>query len=292
MGKNHTTKQINDNANEYFAKEKIYDALEAQNKLGIKSYTAYVEADAFIGNPYSLLGRVMMIRRKNEKCPESLADKGFVTELAPLPISGVQVDDESKIDQPIKRGSLVVSKELSTKVGFLSYLSSQLTVNSKFSIIVFDQLTGLVDVQAPSWPLGLNQWISNNTYLLQDPDVCYLYAIVGIVQKNVIRKKYTKLDAKAGGGAYGINIDGEIHTSNEEYFLDMRFGLTPVLLKSSTFTIKLPRKDLVKKMNLIDELKKPTTSFIDYSIKHGKTLSYSLPNEDELNIFSTIKKFA
>lgn len=196
MGKNHTTKQINDNANEYFAKEKIYDALEAQNKLGIKSYTAYVEADAFIGNPYSLLGRVMMIRRKNEKCPESLADKGFVTELAPLPISGVQVDDESKIDQPIKRGSLVVSKELSTKVGFLSYLSSQLTVNSKFSIIVFDQLTGLVDVQAPSWPLGLNQWISNNTYLLQDPDVCYLYAIVGIVQKNVIRKKYTKLDAK------------------------------------------------------------------------------------------------
>jgi hypothetical protein len=54
MGRNHSTKQLNDSANAYFAKEKVYDAIEAQNKLSVNSYTAYVEADAFIGNPYSM----------------------------------------------------------------------------------------------------------------------------------------------------------------------------------------------------------------------------------------------
>jgi hypothetical protein len=292
MGKNHTTQQLNDSANKYFAKEKVYDAIEAQNKLSINSYTAYVEADAFIGNPYSLLGRVLMIRKNGGKCPESINDKEFTTQLAPLPIKGVEVDEKSKIEQPIRRGSIVVTKDLSVKVGLLNYLSAELSANSTFSIMVFDQITGLINVQAPSWENGLNQWIMNplNASLLQDSDVCYLYAIVGIVQKNVIRKKYTKLDSNAGGGAYGININGEIHTSNEEYFLDIRFGITPVILKSPTYTIQLPKIETVEKMSLMNELSKSTKFLVDFSMKNKKNIKYSLPNESELNVFSGIQK--
>ncbi len=292
MGKNHTTKQLNENANEYFAKEKVYEAIEAQNKLSVNSYTAYVEADAFIGNPYSLLGRVLMVRKHEGKCPESINDKGFVTQIAPLPIPGIEVEEKSKIEQPIKRGSIIVNKDLSVKVGFLNYLSAELSANSSFSIMVFDQITGLVDVQAPSWNNGLNQWLLNphNLFLLQDPDVCFLYAIVGVVQKNVIRKKYTKLDAKAGGGAYGVNINGEIHTSNEEYYLDIRFGITPIILKSPTYTIQPRKEEAVEKMTLIKEMSKPTSALVEFSLKNTKSLSYSLPNESELNIFSMIDK--
>lgn len=44
-------------------------------------------------------------------------------------------------------------------------------------------------------------------------------------------KKYIKFEARAKGGAYGLNINGEISTSTEEYSLDIRFGLTPAILK-------------------------------------------------------------
>lgn len=291
MGKNHSTKQLNENANNYFVKEKVYDAIEAQNRLSVNTYTAYVEADAFIGNPYSLLGRVMMVRKNNGNCPEGVNDKGFITQIAPLPIPGIQIDEKSKIKQPLKRGSIIVTKDLSAKVGFLSYLSAEFSANTKFSIMVFDQLTGLIDVQNPSWQSGLNQWLMNpqNLYYLQDPDVCYVYVIVGIVQKNVIRKKYVKLNAKAGGKAYAVNINGEIHTSNEEFSLDIRFGITPVILKSPSYTIQIPKKDAVDKMSMIKEMAASTSSMVEYSSKNAKSLNYSLPNEKELTVFRGIK---
>ena len=291
MGKNHTTQQLNQSANEYLVKEKVYEALEAQNRLAVNSYSAFVEADAFTGNPYSLLGRVLMIKKLNGRCPESIADKGFITQFAPLPIPGIEIDEKSKINQPLLRGSIIVTKDLSVQVSFLNYLSGQFSANTSFSIIVFDQTTGLVDVQAPSWQKGLNEWHSNpqNDYLMKDPDVCYLYAIIGFVQKNVVRKKFVKLDAKVGGGAYGININGEIHTGNEDYSLDIRFGITPVILKSPTYSLQFPKAEAITKMSMIKELKKTTTSLVDFSLKNGKSLNYTLPNEKELSVFRGIK---
>nr|WKN35049.1 hypothetical protein K4G66_21975 [Tunicatimonas sp. TK19036] len=288
---NHSTKELNEQANNYLASESVYSAIDAQKKLGVQSYLAYIEADSFIGNPYSLLGRVIMIRKQEGKCPSSINDKGFISEFAPLPITGIEIDENSKIEQPIKRGSIVVDKSLSLQVGFLNYLSVEFTKDSSFSLMVFDQLTGLVDVQSPSWQTGVSDWLSQNTFLLQDPDVCYLYAVIGLVQKNVIRKKYIKLDAKAGGGAYGVNLNGEIHTSNEDYFLDVRFGLTPVILKSPSFNFQLPKKDLSAKMGVVKEVKKPLINMIDFTMKHRNSVKYSLPNEDELSVFSAIDKF-
>ncbi|MEO1518917.1 MAG: hypothetical protein AAFV95_28130 [Bacteroidota bacterium] len=291
MSKNHSTEELNRNAQNYFDSAPVVDDIAAQQQLSVNSLTAYIEADAFVGNPYSLLGRVMMIRSKDGKCPDGINDAGFITQYAPLPISGILVDEKSKIKQPIKRGSLIVDKGLSVKVGFLNYLSAELNASSKFSIMVFDQVAGLVDVMSPTWMTGLNQWMTNpqNLYFLQDPNVCYLYAIVGIVQKNVVRKKYTKLDAKAGGGAHGINIEGELHSSNEEYNLDIRFGITPVVLKSPTYTIQPPKNKAVESMALIKEMAEPTSSLVDFSLKNSDAISYSLPNESDMKVLSGVK---
>lgn len=290
MGKKHTTEELNENANSYITKEKVYDAIEAQKKLGIKTHTAYIEADAFHGNPYSLLGRVIVIRKKDGKCPDGISGSDFISDYAPIPITGIQIDENSKIKTPIKRGSIIVTKELSAGVSFLNYLSGEFSKSDSFSIMLYDQLTGLVDVHSPTWQTGLNNWIQQNAYLLQDPEVCYLYAIVGIVQKHVIRKSFTKLDTKIKGGAYGINVNGELHTSNEDFSLDIRYGLTPVILKSPSFTIQLPKSDLIKKMELVPdkEINKSMASIIDFSIKYNEHLNYSLPNEEELNLFGKI----
>jgi len=289
MGKNHTTKELNENANNYVAKEQVYDSINAQKRLGIKSHTAYIEADAFHGNPYSLLGRVIMIRKTDSKCPDGISGTDFISDYTPTAISGIDIDEASKIKNPIKRGSIIVTKDLSLKVSFLNYLSAEFGKNDSFSIMLYDQLTGLVDVHSPTWQIGLRNWIQNNTYLFQDPDVCYLYAIIGIVQKHVIRKSYKKLDAKAGGGAYGVNINGELHTSNEDFSLDIRYGLTPVILKSPTFKIQLPKKELVNNMVLANEIKKPTESLISFSEKYSNKLDYTLPNAEELNVLAKVK---
>lgn len=291
MGKKHSTKQLNENANSYIAKEKVYTALQAQKKLGIKTHTAYIEADAFHGNPYSLLGRVIVIRKSQGKCPDGISGTNFISDYAPTPITGIQIDENSKIKVPIKRGSIIVTKELSSSVSFLSYLSAEFKKSDSFSVMLYDQLTGLVDVHSPTWQTGLNNWIQQNTYLLQDPDVCYLYAIVGIVQKHVIRKSFKKLDTKLKGGAYGINVNGELHTSNEDFSLDIRYGLTPVILKSPTFTIQLPKTKLVGMMALSPDkkLRAATASMIDFSMKYNDHLNYSLPNDKELDLFGQIQ---
>jgi hypothetical protein len=292
MGKKHTTQELNEAANQYFVKEKVLEAIEIEKKLCVNSFTAYVEAEAFIGNPYSLLGRVMMVRKNDGKCPESFTDKGYMTQLVALPIPEIDIDEKSKIDQPIQRGSIIVTKDISAKVGFLNYLSAEFESNVNFSIMVFDQMTGLIDVQATSWKKGINMWTSEpqNLYLLQDPDICYLYIIVGFVRKDVIRKKYIKLDTNAKGGAYGININGEVHTSDENYFHDIRFGITPVILKSPTFTIQLPKAELIDKMALVTELSHSTSSLVNFSLENADSLNYSLPNENELSVFTGISK--
>nr|WP_299486261.1 hypothetical protein [uncultured Allomuricauda sp.] len=289
MGRKHTTKELNNNANTYVAKETVYSAIEAQKKLGVGTYTAYIEADAFHGNPYSLLGRVILIRKNNGECPDGITGSGFISDYAPIPIMGIEIDEKSKIKTPLKRGSIVVTKELAASVSFLSYLSGEFSKSDSFSVMLYDNLTGLVNVHSPTWQAGLNNWIQTNAYLLQDPDICYLYAIVGIVQKHVIRKSYRKLDAKIKGGAYGINVNGEIHTSNNDFSLDIRYGLTPVIIKSPTYKLELTKQELVKNMALVTEMKEPLRSMIDYSKQYKKSLNYSMPNEDELRVFSNIK---
>jgi len=234
MGSNNSTDHINDTMNKEVSETaKTTSAQELMRKVQVDDQTAYIEANAFIANPYSLLGRVIEVRKKNGICPQSLKDVDAKIEFSPLPISGVKVEDASKIKEPILRNSIIVDQKLCASVSFLSYLNGQLDTNSYFSLMVFDQATGLVDVQDSGWANGLRQWKTDNEQILKDPDVCFLYAIVGMVQKHIVRKKYIKFNSGIKGGAYGLNVNGELATSTEEYSLDIIFGLTPAILKRS-----------------------------------------------------------
>lgn len=232
MGANNDTKHINDAMNNNVSeKTNVATKEEAAKKLKIDDQTAYIEADAFVANPYSLLGRVIQIRKINGTCPNTLNDPDYKFEFTISPIPNIKIDEASKLKEPILRNSIIVDKQLSLNVSFFSYLSPQLDAKSFFSLMVFDQSCGLVDVHDNSWTNSVKQWKEENQDVIKDPDVCYLFAITGFVQKNIVRKKYIKFEAGAKGGAYGININGELSTSTEEYSLDIRFGLTPSILK-------------------------------------------------------------
>ena len=231
MGKNHSTKEINDAMNEQVSDKKpVPTADEAKTNLKIEERKAYIEADAYIADPYALLGQVMQVRKTNGQCPTSLNHQSSKFEFTPIPVKR-KVNENSKLKKREIRSSIIVDKNLSAEVSFLNYLNAQLSANSFFSIPLFDQAAGLVDMHDAEWSANLKQWKNDNQDLLNDPEICYLFVITGFIQKNLVKKKYTKFEAGAKGGAYGININGELATSTEEYSLDIWFGLEPSILK-------------------------------------------------------------
>jgi hypothetical protein len=231
MAGDNSTGHINEVMNQTVAeKTTVPQQEETITKLNLKSHTAFIDADPFIANPYGLLGMVLQIRKQNGQCPTNLSDPNFQYEFTPFPVKR-KVDESSLLREPKLRSSIVVDQNLAANVAFLSYLKAELSAESFFSLMVFDQTAGIIDQHDPEWPENVKAWKQQNQDLLLDPEICYLFAITGFVQKNIVRKKYKKFKADAKGGAYGLNISGELATSTEEYSLDIKFGILPIILK-------------------------------------------------------------
>lgn len=233
MGNSNSVKHINEVMNKNVAQQtNVATENNAVSKLGIDSEYIYMEQDAYIGNPDNLLGRVYLVKTKDGKVPSSLKDDNVIFERYIYPIKGIKIDEKSRLKEPILRQSIIVDKKLSASISFLSYLSAELTANDYFSLMVYDQAAGVVNMQDASWKDGLKEWIVENDNLMQDRNIHCLFVITAFSQKNVIRKKYVKYDGKTKGGYFGININGELSTSTDEYSLDIRFGLEPSIIKS------------------------------------------------------------
>lgn len=231
MGNGNNTDHYNEVMNsEISNKTNVAGQEETINKLNLRSHTAYIDADPYIANPYALLGMVLQIRKINGICPRDLADPNYSFEFTPIPIAR-KVDSMSKLSSPKLRGSIIVDENLAVNVSFLSYLNAELSSENYFSLMIFDQAAGIIDQHDQDWPSNVRQWKQDNTSLMNDPDICYLFAISGFVQKNIIRKKYTKFKKGIKGGAYGLNVGGQLATSTDEYSLDIKFGINPIVLK-------------------------------------------------------------
>ena len=253
MAGNNSTEHINDVMNNNVAQQtNVADQEEAITKLNLRSHTAYIDADPYIANPYALLGMVLQIRKINGHCPVNLNDPNYQFEFTPFPIPR-KVDELSKLTSPLLRSSIVVDQKLAANVSFLSYLSAELSSENFFSLMIFDQAAGVINQHDPDWSSNVRQWKADNQGLMNDTEVCYLFAISGFVQKNIVRKKYNKFKAGAKGGAYGLNIGGELATSTEEYSLDIKFGVNPIVLKRPTLA-KLPEISLLALPNIKESM--------------------------------------
>lgn len=211
---------------------KVPDSLTAFEQLGVRNDMIYIEADAYSANPYALLGTVLEVHKNGENCPAG-GDIGQGTlKISKFKARGANVDESSKLKEPRKRSSLIVDAKLSASVNFLNYLSGQFEGETSFSIMVFDQSTGLLNRDEQAYDDAVDTWVSRNTAVMQDDNICYVYLVIGFVEKYVLRRKYTKFSAGAKGGAFGVSIDGQLYQSNEDFSLDIRYGLQVVSLKS------------------------------------------------------------
>lgn len=224
---------INEVMNKDIATPKSIPSIEeTQQILKVPNEILYLSADTYVGNPYALLGTVLEVRRTGDKCPTQTNLQDAVIDFSATKIPGFMIDENSKLKEPIKRQSIMVDKKLSVNVSFLNYLSAEFTGESSFSLIVFDQATGLVNRDDDSWSSGVLKWKNDNKeVILDDEQVCYVHAVIGFVQKYIIKRKYTKYSGTAKSGAFGVNLNGELYTSDEDYSLDIRYGLQTVVLK-------------------------------------------------------------
>uniref|UniRef100_UPI00404A02A9 hypothetical protein n=1 Tax=Flavobacterium sp. TaxID=239 RepID=UPI00404A02A9 len=294
-----STKHINEVMNDSVAKTETPPAIEEANKLlQIQRNQIFIEDDSFIGDPYSLLGRVIEVRSKDGKCDKNV-NNGYA-EFSAFPIQGVTVNENSKIKQPLMTKSFIVDKKLSLEVGFLNFLNSKLDNESLFSVIVYDQAVGLLNIQDPNYLTGMRMWIQQNSNIINDPEVCHLLVVTGMVQKNIIRKKYKKFDVKAKGGAYGLSVNGSLYTSTEDYSLDMRFGLSyqkiPILNKIDIInqpTINLAKSNVnVSDIDNFLSLRNSEIKGVDIfntEVKAEFVEKLLLPNDDEIGFIDKIE---
>lgn len=231
MGKNSDPKHINSVMNDSIAdSEKILKPEEAIKSMALSMQMAFIDADAYAADPFALLGQVFQIRKIDGRVPVSLNEGGFPVELTPYPLQH-KVNEKSKTLQPVLRSSFIVTKQLAASVSFLNYLSAELTDDSSFSVIVFDQASGNIDMLDNEFQNNLKKWTTDHKDLMDDPDICYIFAVNAFIQKNIVRKKYVKFNGKGKAGAWGVNINGELSTGTDQYSLDMKFGLTPIVMK-------------------------------------------------------------
>ena len=106
--------------------------------------------------------------------------------------------------------------------------------------MVFDQQVGQINDKNPAWTASLRQWKVDNAEIINDPEVCYIYVVTGFVQKNIVRKQYDKFEGKGQAQGYGININGTLATSTEQYSLDIIFGLSASVLKRPAANVTVP----------------------------------------------------
>lgn len=232
MGNNRTKEHINEAMQEISKETSISTLQDIKKQTNVNDNTVYIIADSFVGNPHQLLGQIVEVRKKNGACPESfLSDPSVQFEFSPYNVLGLEDDEQTKNTKPLLRGSVVIDKNISSQTGFLNFLSASLDQKSSYSLIIMDQAVGLVDFRKPSWKESVDKWKAERQDMMNDPEICYIYVITGFVQKNVIKKKYYKFETGAKGGAYGININGSLSTSSEDYSMDIIFGLTASILK-------------------------------------------------------------
>jgi hypothetical protein len=231
MGKNNSKEHINEVMNNEISKsEPLSNAQELRKKADVSDQSAYIIADPYTANPSRLLGKVIEVRKVDGQCPTNISVQQSNFEFSPFSVKGFEIDDQTKASKPELRGSFIVDKTVSAEVGFLNFLSGQLDSKSTFSLVVMDQARGIV-IDDDKWDQALRMWMEEHSDRMEDSNICYIYVVTGFIQKNIIKKRYVQFETGARGGAYGINVNGKLATSTEDYSLDVIFGLTAAILK-------------------------------------------------------------
>ena len=185
----------------------------------------YISDDTYAADPKLLLGKVAEIDRINDSCVAAArGEPVWVGKVTGLKFTGA-------LTKPVLRYSMVTNRALAAQISLLDYLSASLDDSSVYSLEITDQDIERVNDSDPSYKAGRDNWIRTNQALMNDHTVCWLLQVDGFTFKTINKKKFTRSNAKAGGGTFGVKANGSYYASNEDYSLDYRFGLSFTFIK-------------------------------------------------------------
>lgn len=230
MGKEEmTTTHVNTVMNDKVAdQKKIVNQDEIKRQFETKETLKYIKNDSYNADPKLLLGQVFLQKVDSEELVP------FLIAVESKPIAS------SVLQNPLVRAEMIIDSKAGAALEIMSYLSLSLKDNEIFEFRVVDNMGARLENKGDEWINAIMKWVSIPMCrtVLQDKTVKNIGVVTGIVQKCISTKKYKKFDVSTKGGAFGVNVSGELYTSSSEYALDIVYGLDLVYIP------KQPESDL------------------------------------------------
>jgi hypothetical protein len=220
-----STEHINATMNESVAEQKPIDSIEtAKKQFQTIDALRYIQNNTYSGDPASLLGKIFY-----EKIGESEL-KRWALSITPV------IDEKSVLKEPITRMELIIDNKVAANIEFLTFISSSANSQEVFEIKVIDNAVARLVDSGDNWENCLTNWMKStfNQDLINHTKVKSIGIVTGVVQKFIISKKYKKFDISAKGGAYGVNVGGELYTSTSQYEFNTCYGVDLVYLPTKS----------------------------------------------------------
>lgn len=226
MGNGNATKEhVNEVMSNNIAEKKLLvNPIEVKKQFDSKESLRYIKNDTYIANPSGLLGKVFYEKKNSDDL------EAFI-----FPISG-KVNSESVLKSPQTRVEMILDSKAAGSIGIMSYLSLTLCENEVFEFRVIDNTAARIIDNGDEWEKSILKWLDSpiSKTIIDDNNVERIGVVTGIVQKYISTKKYKKFETNVKGGAFGVNVGGELYTSSSEYALDIVYGLDLVYLPKVT----------------------------------------------------------
>ncbi len=274
-----TKEQVNEVMNRDIAEQaQIVNPTQVKKEFDTNDTLKYVKNDTYIANPGAWLGKIFY---------EAKGDPTLIPFI--LPIKGV-VDKDSVLKSPQTRKEMILDSKAAGSLGIMSYLSLSISQNEVFEFRVIDNTAARMVDTGDEWQASLEKWMATDLAkkIINDPEVERIGVVTGVVQKYVSTKKYKKFEVSAKGGAFGVNVGGELYTSSSEYALDIVYGLDLVYLPKTTRQAEF--RNIIANNARITDRRQITT--LDTKFIAGVALNKGLlPNVKSAPFAAKIKKY-
>jgi hypothetical protein len=214
-------------------REAILESPKSARELLKYNDLFFVQNETWTAGSATPLGTVFVIRPGKEKnCDPAVQRTLDETEH----FVAASLDQPNK---PEKLRSIVVDHNVATQLDFLSFVSVEVKAEDVLSLTMTSEPRSVV--RDTKWSLELNKLKQDNPQLWKDN--CWVGIVTNMTKRSLTYRKYSKLEAGASGGAYGLKVGGNSYASDLDEEVSYVFGLNIVSLDPPKSAAELPKPD-------------------------------------------------
>jgi len=133
-------------------------------------------------------------------------------------------------NDPLVRQELILNAEAAANASFLEFLKLNISAKEVYELRVVDNARVRAKVIGERWESEIEKWLNRQrevrTPTLESSNLSYCAVVTGVAQKFVTKKRYSEFEGEGKGGGYGVNVDGRLFLSSQQFDLDIAYGLS------------------------------------------------------------------